>query len=52
MNDIKFIVNELLLFSTKTELIVLGVTVAVIIGLSVIFAVKETKKNKTEKDNA
>lgn len=52
MNDIKIMVNELLLYGAKTELIALGITVAVIIAASVLFAFKETKKNKSENSNA
>ncbi len=52
MNDIKIIVNSLLLYGAKTELIVLGIAVAAIIGLSVFWALRETKKNKAEKNDA
>ncbi len=52
MNDIKIMADELLLHGAKTELIVLGAVVAAIIGISFLFAFRETKKRKSENNDA
>lgn len=46
MPDFKILVHSLLLHQTRTELIALSVTVAVIIAISLVLAAREIKKRR------